>query len=70
MAHTSYRTAPADLNQLKRGASYLATTPIGAISGEYLGIEAPHGDWSILLRHTGGTHSIGLDALTAIEEII
>ena len=64
IAHTS---AIIDLNHLRRGDIYRATTPTGPITGEYLGIEAPHGDRSILLRHPAGTDSIALCNVTSIH---
>ncbi len=56
-----------DLIHLTRGAHYTATTAAGSIRGEYLGIETPHGDWSILLRGTAGVESIAIETLTAIH---
>jgi hypothetical protein len=48
------------INDLQRGATYLAKTCQGAVVGEYLGMETPHGDHAILLRHGDGTESIPL----------
>jgi hypothetical protein len=35
--------------------------------GEYLGLEAPHGDRAILLRHRFGTDSIPIRHLISIQ---
>jgi hypothetical protein len=67
MAPTSYTDASIDLNHLRRGLTYRATTSTGVVLGEYLGIETPHGDWSILLRGRLGVQSIGLDTLTSVQ---
>lgn len=56
-----------DINQLRTGSVYRATTSAGASVGEYLGMEAPHGDRSILLRHAAGTASIAIADVTAIH---
>jgi hypothetical protein len=54
-------------NQLRRGATYRATTYAGqSVSGEYLGTEVSHGDWAILLRHRSGTTSIPIARLLAV----
>jgi hypothetical protein len=55
-----------DLNHLRRGAVYLAHTDSVSTEGEYLGIETAHGDRAILLRHSAGTASLAVTALTAI----
>ena len=54
---------------LQRGYTYQATTRGGVAVGEYLGMEAPHGDLAILLRHAAGTYSIELTDVTAIEPL-
>ncbi len=55
------------LNQLITGSTYRATTTAGlAIIGEYLGMEVPYGDWSILLRGPLGTESITVDLIESI----
>lgn len=61
-------TAPTtcNFNHLRRGATYRATTRDGTAVGEYLGMEAPHGDRAILLRHGTGTDSIALSDVTSI----
>jgi hypothetical protein len=56
-----------NLNHLRRGDIYSATTRTGSVTGEYLGIEAPHGDRAILLRHPAGTESIDLYQVTSIQ---
>ena len=58
-----------DETNLRRGSLYRATTPGGTTIGEYLGMEAPHGDLAILLRHGAGTHSIELTNVMSIEPI-
>lgn len=58
--------ATLNFNHLRRGAIYRATTRHGAASGEYLGMETPHGDLAILLRHKTGTESIAVCDLTSI----
>ena len=57
-----------NLNHLRRGDTYSATTRAGSVTGEYLGIEAPHGDRAILIRHPGGTESIALCHVTSIQQ--
>jgi hypothetical protein len=63
---TSRSCAPWNINQLRRGATYRATTHIGSTAGQFLGLETPHGDRSILLRNRSGTASISLSDITAI----
>ena len=55
------------LNDLRRGTTYRATTRDRIAVGEYLGMEAPHGDRAILLRHPTGTESIELCDVTSIR---
>lgn len=55
-----------NLNHLRRGASYRAITSHGSTTGEYLGMEAPHGDRAILLRHARRTESIPLCDVTGL----
>lgn len=55
--------------RMKRGRTYRATTKTGTACGEYLGMEAPHGDLAILLRGADGVHSIELDHVTGIERL-
>lgn len=55
-----------DLNHLERGKVYFATTRYGTAVGEYLGMETPFGDRSILLRDAGGTASIATRDVTSI----
>ena len=59
--------ASASINHLRVGTIYHATTRNGPAFGEYLGLEAPHGDRAILLRHAAGTDSIPVDAVTSIR---
>lgn len=56
-----------NLNHLRRGVTYRATTAGGTAVGEYLGMETPHGERAILLRDVGGTHSIALCDVTCIQ---
>ena len=63
---TSRNCAPWNINQLQRGATYRATTRIGSTAGQFLGLETPHGDRSILLRGRTGTASISLSDITSI----
>lgn len=64
--HTASETATPCFNDLRRGATYRATTRLGTTVGEYLGLESPHGDRAMLLRHQAGTASIPLGSVTAI----
>jgi hypothetical protein len=63
---TSRSSASWNLNNLRRGASYRATTSSGSAAGQYLGMETPHGDRSILLRNSRGTTSIALSDITSL----
>lgn len=67
------QTAPlgttTNLNHLRRGATYRATTLLGDVTGEYLGIETPHGERAILLRHRHGTASVALVRIESIEPL-
>jgi hypothetical protein len=64
--HTSRDCAPMTINHMRRGATYRATTRIGSAAGQFLGLETPHGDRSILLRGRTGTASISLADITSI----
>ncbi len=56
------------LNDLRRGTTYRASTRSGVTVGEYLGIETPHGQRAILLRHKRGTASIAVvDVMTIVR---
>ena len=57
----------ANLNQLRRGATYRARTARGRVTGEYLGMEMLYGDLAILLRHDEGTASIPVDSVRSIQ---
>jgi hypothetical protein len=59
-------TMQKNLNHLRRGATYCATTPRGSSTGEYLGIETPHGEWAILIRTDGETTSIPMTDITEV----
>ena len=65
MAQTTSR--PLDANNLKLGNTYRATTSAGSATGEYLGMETPYGEWSILLRHRAGTESIAVNDVLMVE---
>lgn len=64
---TSPTKATANLNHLRRGMAYRATTRHGTTLGEYLGMETPHGQRAILLRNEAGTESITLTEVISIE---
>lgn len=63
------RDAADTQTRLQRGTTYRAITWSGEATGEYLGMEAPHGDLAILLRGDEGTHSLELDRVTSIERL-
>lgn len=65
----SRNRASHNLNLLRRGTSYRATTSSGDVVGEYLGMEIPYGDPAILLRNGVATASIAIRHLTAIKPI-
>jgi hypothetical protein len=66
---TTRTTRPADVHHLRRGVHYHATTRHDAASGEYIGMESPFGDRSILLRGSEGTASIELEELVSIHRV-
>lgn len=57
----------ANLNHLRRGNVYVATTATGRTVGEYLGMEAPYGVHAVLLRDAQGTESIDRRDIVSIE---
>lgn len=57
----------ANLNQLRRGSIYTATTASGAATGEYLGMEAMYGSRAVLLRNAAGTESIDRRDILSIK---
>ena len=63
---TAYISAP-NLNHLRRGWTYTATTHLGATVGEYLGMEALYGERSVLLRNAAGTESLNRSDIVSIE---
>jgi len=67
--HTSRASAQLNLNHLRRGLVYRATTMSGTATGEYLGMEAMYGSRSVLLRNATGTDSIDRRELTSIVPI-
>lgn len=68
-AHTTSRANALDLNQLRRGVTYRATTQAGSAVGEYLGMEALYGDRALMLRHATGTESISRQDILAIAAV-
>ncbi len=56
-----------NLNHLRRGWTYMATTHTGATVGEYLGMEALYGERAVLLRNELGTEAISRHDLVSIE---
>jgi hypothetical protein len=58
-----------DINYLKRGSIYRVDTRDGVVTGEYLGIETPFGEWSILIRRSSRTESISLRQVTSVYAI-
>jgi hypothetical protein len=56
-----------NFNHLRRGLTYRATTVAGHAVGEYLGMEALHGDRAVLLRNADGYKSIYQHDIVAIE---
>lgn len=63
-AHNNTQT---NLNHLRRGGTYLATTASGTTVGEFLGMEAMYGERSVMLRNDRGTASISRRAILSIE---
>lgn len=56
-----------NLNHLRRGGIYRATTPNGITLGEYLGMEAVYGERAVMLRGQAGTASLLRDEILSIE---
>lgn len=56
-----------NLNHLRRGWTYTATTRNGATIGEYLGMEALYGERVVMLRNASGTASISRHDIVSIE---
>jgi hypothetical protein len=55
------------LNSMRSGRIYTASTSTGdEITGEYLGYEVVHGEWSILLRDDDITVSLPLEGLDTV----
>ena len=64
----SQNAATIDINHLRVGATYQATTRSGrTATGEYLGIEVAHDDWMIILRNRAGAESIRVNVLASIH---
>jgi len=71
MTATLPHTAAIDLNHLRRGHTYRASTRAGATTvGEYLGIEVAYDVWCVLLRGAGGTVSIPMTDLEFVESAL
>lgn len=70
MANTlSRRIATTDINHLRLGDNYEATTYDGrTVSGLYLGIEVAYDDFCILLRNSDGTTSIAVADLDSVDQ--
>ena len=66
-AHVIERNDAPNLNHLRRGAIYLATTHDGDTVGEFLGMEALYGERSVMLRNDRGTTSITRTHILSIE---
>ena len=66
-AHEIAHYRALNLNHLRRGWTYTATTMTGATVGEYLGMEADYGERVVLLRNATGTESISRHDLVSIE---
>lgn len=59
--------ATIDINHLRQGKTYTATTRAGLVAiGEYLGIEVICDEWRILLRERTGTRSIAIRELESM----
>jgi hypothetical protein len=67
MTATQTSRSRANLNHLRRGTIYIATTATGSVVGEYLGMEAPYGVRAVLLRDVAGTVSIDHGDIISIE---
>jgi len=65
---TTMITHPTEmLNSMRAGRIYNATTSQGhEFTGEYLGYEVVHGEWSILLRCDDVTVSVPLDQIDTV----
>ncbi len=57
-------------NDLIRGRVYRVSTRFENFSGEYLGMEAPYGDWAMLFQSVDATTSVGLNQLHTLEEVL
>lgn len=66
-AHTIARTSAPNLNHLRKGVTYTATTYDGATLGQYLGMEALYGERLVMLRGENGIESISRHDLVSIE---
>jgi hypothetical protein len=59
-----------DFNMLRVGSHYSADTNSTTVCGEYLGVETPYGERSILLRHTDGrTSTIPLRRVVSLTAV-
>ena len=59
--------APFDINHLRRGEFYRATSCTGrSVTGEYLGVEVAYDEWRILLRTVASTESLAIRHLDVV----
>ncbi len=66
-AQTNMRVSAPNLNHLRKGDIYLATTHSGATYGKYLGMEALYGERRLMLRGEDGVQSINRHDPVSIE---
>lgn len=66
-APTNAHRSALNLNHLRRGWTYTATTSAGATVGEYLGMEDLWGERAVLLRNNLGTESLSRGEIVSIE---
>ena len=56
------------MNALRRDTFYRVVTTRGILTGEFLGIEVPHGERAILLRSpVGATASVAVGEIISID---
>jgi hypothetical protein len=65
---TSQGFATTEINRLRMGGAYRATTLAGrSTEGEYLGIEVAYDEWRMILRGATGIESIALDDVASVH---
>ena len=70
MRQPTHEARHPDFNILRIGAHYSAETRSTIVEGEYLGVETPYGDRSILLRDAdGATSTIPLRTVVALRAL-